>query len=440
MSLKVTLPPIPNSLNENSRDLGSLDPHALRSQFNRPKKYTAYSEIASLSMRIESLRQENFMMRNEMYEAVMTQDNAFCQLKRSLLEFNERLSEREKEAAEIKKYYNGSSASSTPTFVEVDIHVDKKPSFDLFATSLLVCNEQRNFFKANDLRRQNEELLALIEHQEETLKMVNSRLQLYWQCQHQNSTKLMIDSLKRGQSPPQIADAAPDQILEQKMKIKLLSNELSQLVDQRRKLTEEGLLRNRVKVKGERNRKENAIKIQKAARGYLVRKHSPLPNKEKKEFQVHEPPPSDSRPPRRTVTECEQNDSTEVQQQQDEEIQQHQQDDEQNQHPQQDEDSLQPQQDDEQNQQLQQNEDSLQPQHDDEQNQQPQHDDEQNKQPQQDEDSLQHQQDDEQNQQPQQDEESTEQQPSEQNDESQPVEENQEQTTESAEQPPPEES
>lgn len=308
MTMKVTLPPIPNSVNTNSRDLGSFDPFAFRKQFSKGQQYTAYKEIASLSTSIESLQKENNMMRSELFDLVTTQDSPFFQMKRSILEFEARLTEREKEAAAFKKYYNGSSVSSTPTFVEVDVHKDKQASFDLVATSLLVCNEQRNFFKANDLRRQNEELLALIEHQQEALKMAQSRLQLYWQCQHQNGTQLMLDSLKRKIPPPELADAAPNQLAEQKMKIKILSNELRRLVKQRKELVENGAFPNRIKNFA-KQRNEMAIKIQKIVRGFLTRLHSPLPRKNQqtkqegdKVFQVHEPPQKQQRPPRNNKT------------------------------------------------------------------------------------------------------------------------------------------
>lgn len=305
MTMKATLPPIPNSVNSNSRDLGSFDPFAFRKQFSKGYQYTAYKEIANLSSSIESLQKENEMMRSELYDLVTTQDSPYFQMKRSILEFEARITEREKEAASVKKYYNGSSVSSTPTFVEVDIHKDKQASFDLVATSLLVCNEQRNFFKANDLRRQNEELLALIEHQQEALKMAQSRLHLYWQCQHQHSTQLMLDSLRRGISPPEIADAAPNQKTEQKMKIRILSDELKRLVAQRKELAESGAFQNRIKIQAKQTRNEKAVKIQKIVRGFLARLHSPLPRKNKpakqegnQQFAVHEPPQGSSRPPR----------------------------------------------------------------------------------------------------------------------------------------------
>lgn len=274
MTLKMTLPPIPNAINCNSRDLGTFDQYAFRKQFTKPAPLTAYQEIAYLSSTAESLQKENNMMQNELFSIITTQDSPFCQMKRSLLEFEARLTEREKEASEVKKYYNGSSASSTPTFVEVDIHQDKQASFDLVATSLLVCNEQRTFFKANDLRRQNEELIALIEHQQEALKMANARLRLYWQCQHQNSTKLKLESLKRGVNPNELAEAAPDQLSEQIMKRKILSAELKKLVDQRKELTQKGAFKSRIKQRREKEQQDN-------------------------NFEVHEPPTdSNSKAPR----------------------------------------------------------------------------------------------------------------------------------------------
>lgn len=272
MSKKSTIPPFPNVLNYDSRELGSLDPFAIRKQLHtRSSARNHYFEIGQLSLRAEELRKENDIMRQELYDLV-TADNAsqICRLKKSFLEFELRLADREKEVDEIKKYLV-TAGQYQPTFVEVDIHRDRHASFDLVATSLLVSNQQRTFFKASDIRRQNEELLALIEHQQEALRMVNARLQLYSSYQSQNSIRIKIDTLKRGFNPPLLTDSTPNQIKEQQMKIKMLSKELKQLVNQRKQLTAG---RNNKRLKARLNKRKNrlAIKIQKVFRGYLVRK------------------------------------------------------------------------------------------------------------------------------------------------------------------------
>lgn len=272
MSKKSTIPPFPNVLNYDSRELGSLDPFAIRKQLNtRASARNHYFEIGQLSLRAEELRKENDIMRQELYDLV-TAENAsqICRLKKSFLEFELRLADREKEVDEIKKYLV-TAGQYQPTFVEVDIHRDRHASFDLVATSLLVSNQQRTFFKASDIRRQNEELLALIEHQQEALRMVNARLQLYSSYQSQNSIRIKIDTLKRGFNPPLLTDSTPNQIKEQQMKIKMLSKELKQLVNQRKQLTAG---RNNKRLKARLNKRKNrlAIKIQKVFRGYLIRK------------------------------------------------------------------------------------------------------------------------------------------------------------------------
>jgi hypothetical protein len=262
---------MPNLFNYDSRDLGSLDPFAFRCQFpGYSKRTTAYDEISKLSMRAESLKQENEILKLELLELVTAHDDPFSKLKKSIIEFGIRLNHREREVGEVSRHISVSSNTVAPTFVEVDVHRDRHASFDLVATSLLVSNQQRNFFKAADLRRQNEELLALIENQEEGLKMIRSRLHLYSQCQQQNSIRLKLESLRRGENPSLVADVAPDQIFEQRMKIKMLSKELAELVAQRKQLSETR--------SGKRSKpkpidyRQMAVKIQAAWRGFLARK------------------------------------------------------------------------------------------------------------------------------------------------------------------------
>jgi hypothetical protein len=262
---------MPNLFNYDNRDLGSLDPFAFRGQFpGSSKRTTAYEEISRLSMRAESLKQENEIMKLELFELVTTHNDPFSRLKKSLIEFAIRLTHREREVDEVRRHLSASTNTVAPTFVEVDVHRYRHASFDLVATSLLVSNEQRHFFRAADLRRQNEELLALIENQEEGLKMIRSRLQLYAQCQQQNSIRLKLESLRRGESPSIVADIAPDQIFEQRMKIKMLSRDLAELVAQRKQLSQTRAAKHS-KPK-QTDCRQMAIKIQAVWRGFVARK------------------------------------------------------------------------------------------------------------------------------------------------------------------------
>lgn len=272
---KSTLPPIPNSLNFDSREMGSFDPFAFRDQLpGKPVKPTAYGEIAKYSMQAESLKQENELMRLELLQLVdQPTTNPYVRMKKSIVEFGARLNRREREVDDIKRHMSSSKNKNDPTFVEVDVHRDRQASFDLVATSLLVSNEQRTFFKAADLRRQNEELMALIDHQQEALKMVRARLQLYSQVQQSNSIRLRLESLRRGEKPAALAEAAPDQIKEQKMKIRMLSSELRNLVEQRKALSEARTCRREKTGKAvvKKEKQNAAILIQRIVRGFLVR-------------------------------------------------------------------------------------------------------------------------------------------------------------------------
>jgi hypothetical protein len=261
---------MPNFFHRDNRDLGSLDAFACRGQMPaRSSRAAAYDEIAKLSMQAESLKQENELLKLELLELVTGDpDDPYCGLKKSIIEFGIRLSHREREVEDVGKHLM--SVAPSPTFVEVDVHRDRHASFDLVATSLLVSNDQRPFFNAADLRRQNEELLALIEHQEEGLQMIASRLQLYAQCQRKHSIRLRLDALRRGERPSVLVDTAPDQIREQRMKIRLLQRELRGLVEQRREIS--GLRRRAGRRVERKRRNEAALKIQRVWRGWRARR------------------------------------------------------------------------------------------------------------------------------------------------------------------------
>jgi hypothetical protein len=278
-----------NLFHYGNRDLGSLDPFACRDQFpTQGKRQNAYDEIAKLTIQAESLKQENELLKLELLELVtVNPSDPYCALKRSLIEFGVRLTHREKEVEEVRRHLLNGSTTTAPTFVEVDIQRDRRASFDLVATSLLVSNDQRNFFTAADLRRQNEELLALIENQEEGLRQITARLKLYTRYQRNNSIRLKLDSLRRGVSPALLVDTAPDQIQEQRMKIRNLAKELKGLVAQRKELSGTRR-RKRTKAKAEKRRLLNAMarKIQRAWRRARERRRL-----REVEHPIREPPP-----------------------------------------------------------------------------------------------------------------------------------------------------
>jgi hypothetical protein len=196
---------MPNLFNYDNHDLGSLDPFAFRGQFSgSSKRTTASEEISRLSMRAESLRQENDILKLELFELVTTHNDPFSRLKKSLIEFGIRLTHREREVDEVWSHLSASTNTVAPTFVEVDVHRDRHASFDLVATRV----ERAAPLLSRRLRRQNKELLALTENQEEGLRMIRLRLHLYTQCQQQNSIRLKLKSLRRGESPSIVAHIA----------------------------------------------------------------------------------------------------------------------------------------------------------------------------------------------------------------------------------------
>jgi hypothetical protein len=235
MQQRSVIPPIPNILNFDSSDLGSLDPLAFRRQFPEyTRRSNPYDEISKLSMRAESLKQENEILKLELLDLVTANEaDPYFRLKKHIIEFGIQLTRREKEVDEVIKHVNESSLTASPTFVEVSVHRRRHASFDLVATSLLVSNEQRHFFTAPDLRHQNEELFALIEHQEEGLRKLRSQLNVFSAYHHSNSIRAKMEALRNGETPALVAPISPADVLEQRVRIKLLRAELADLVAQR---------------------------------------------------------------------------------------------------------------------------------------------------------------------------------------------------------------
>ena len=269
--MKTTVAPFSNIFNQERNQTGSIDILALDKQLPKKSSRNIYQQMSLLSKKAETLKNENEILQQELYDLVMNSDDPYCSMKKNLLEFSAKLTQREKEFQQISKYLI-QPPKDNPTFLEVDLNLDKEASFDLVATSLLISNQQRSFFKVTDIQRQNDELLSFIQLQKEKLHSIESRLKLYSKCQLQRSARFKIESLRRGQNPNELADSSPDQITEQKMKIKMLSNVLRHLVSQRQRLKSISRRSTRLKTTPLGNRSEAAIIIQRAFRSYLARR------------------------------------------------------------------------------------------------------------------------------------------------------------------------
>ena len=93
---------------------------------------------------------------------------------------------RDKELNEISK-----CLTINPNFINLKNQTrkqnEKASAFDMFKSSLLISNDQKKFFKAPELERQNQELREIIQRQEEQIRIVKARQSIYPQLQQNNS-------------------------------------------------------------------------------------------------------------------------------------------------------------------------------------------------------------------------------------------------------------
>lgn len=252
---------------------GTLNPEALILPTLRKKSInTSYDKMAKLSQKLENLRAENEALEKKLKEMVEVDSatNPFCQFQKWYFEFQQRLIDREAELNAFADYISSFRSKPDPTFVEVDASRVRKPKFDAISLSLLVSNPERKFFLKEDLLKQNEDLELLIMQQREALNLLNARLKLFTKYQNAATVTTTLEALKHGETPNQLAGAAPTRSIELKTKKKLLSEELSKLVDERKaimKIKVEAKFRKRYELM----RQKKATLIQSYVRGFLAR-------------------------------------------------------------------------------------------------------------------------------------------------------------------------
>ena len=165
-----------------SGQLGSLNPDALKLPILRHKSLTAtYDHIAQLSAEADRLQQENRALQQRLDELTSNanveqkESNPFSSFKRREMQFAQKIIERDNELASFARVINEYRVVKDPTFVEVAANANlknqnprekQKQNLDSITASLLVSNPQRPFFSRDDIEKQNEELSALISHQE----------------------------------------------------------------------------------------------------------------------------------------------------------------------------------------------------------------------------------------------------------------------------------
>ena len=271
MSLTMPRQGLPRIVDYGSRNTGSLDMSALDRQIPKPPAMaSAYDDLAKLSKTAQELQDENREKKAELDELIQHGDTGYLMLEREILEFEKKLEAREREVADVAQKYATTKAPE-PTFLEVEVSRDKEPGFGMVATSLLVSNTQRSFFKSRDIYRQNQELNELIKTQDEELKVLRARLRLHTATQRRELPRLTVNSLNNMSSPLKLVEATVPEEAELNMKRKMLVRELMSLIETRKMLVEQ----HRSKVWQQRALRERdlaATKIQSVVRGFLARR------------------------------------------------------------------------------------------------------------------------------------------------------------------------
>lgn len=306
MKNKIHLPPISPLCDYYSNNPGSLDFTALNNQLpNKMSQSSAYEEISNLSSIIDSLQKENQLLTQKIRGSTANNNSqnslsAALILEQKLQKFMERLKERDKELNEISK-----CLTINPNFINLKNQTrkqnEKASAFDMFKSSLLISNDQKKFFKAPELERQNQELREIIQRQEEQIRIVKARQSIYQQLQQNNSISTKLDQLNKSPKTPKFVYDVLDQTQEQDLTIQMLQSELISLINTRKLMVEKrkddklNLRKYRLQYKSAltiqrvvkgfitrmryKRQKKSAILIQKVIRGFLVRRHINLNRK-----------------------------------------------------------------------------------------------------------------------------------------------------------------
>lgn len=238
MSRRYNLPPIPNILYNSSYQNNCFDADAFNSQSGiNVSKITFHDELARLISKIDSLKSENDILRQELFQVVLlNDDDPMVVLKKKLMLLHDKILKREKEIISTSKTI--SKMSKTNDLSSIDVAGIENLSFDSLSSKLMLLDSQKSFFSVDDIRKYNEQLKKAITERSKELTLTSKRLELYKNCQKESSVQYTINSLKRGEAPFVIADTYPGRLSEQKMKIRLLRKELKALIQKRKSLLE----------------------------------------------------------------------------------------------------------------------------------------------------------------------------------------------------------
>lgn len=261
-------------VNYRSTETGSLDVSVLNKFLpNKMEQSSAYIDVKQLAAEAEALKKEHDRLVRELQDLLKSDtESSTKSFTKQVLDFGNTMKQRDNEVNEFAKYILEPSRSKLPTFVQVEVNKEKTNSLDVVTSSLLVSNEQRQFFKAAYLKEQNSELNELLTNQDETMRLLKRRIQLYQNVQNKNTGTQRIKTLKNGQLPRVLIQSVPEHHQELDLKFKILHSQLNDLVKQRKALKNK---QNRDKIRVHRNIMINkaATSIQKVYRGYVVRKY-----------------------------------------------------------------------------------------------------------------------------------------------------------------------
>ena len=234
-----SLPPISVHKNTEPKRSDSFNLDAFKGQVSQRRSFSNYfSELSKLSARADYLKQENELLKQELFDIVTSPEQTnFHRIKKNILAITAKLTIREKETLDVAKAMSAVRKASQPTLLKNYLPKDDNlVGFDYVADSILIANPQKNFFPAGEIENQNKEIRKIIKELSEQLNRYKKRLNLYEKCQTENTITLTMESLKRGENPLFLADAAPAEVVEQREKIKLLREELKQLVTMRQRM------------------------------------------------------------------------------------------------------------------------------------------------------------------------------------------------------------
>ena len=86
--MKTTVAPFSNIFNQDRNEMGSIDLNALNKQIPKKTSQNIYTQMSMLTRKAETLKNENDILQQELYDLVMSSDDPYCSMKKNLLEFS----------------------------------------------------------------------------------------------------------------------------------------------------------------------------------------------------------------------------------------------------------------------------------------------------------------------------------------------------------------